>query len=224
MVKRQRGGWESVDVWICGIVQVCVCLLQHVRAVLWFLQQPSLHDKAEHLLIRKTLVGLLCQSGDLPQYNPKWPTQEGQREVRKEVSSIINISSKAVNTETEATMCSWMSVGSCLPDIRVCSEDAIFQRLWWHPADREQTLTSFAVVICLIDVSGHAKICPHTQTQRKSKSLTRIIDLKMTLNPRLFNSINCDCLHDDPHLFIPKEVTHSKWVGLDFLIVNKPGN
>lgn len=83
--------WLFLDVWICRVVYACVCLLQHVGAVLWFLQQPSFHDKAEHLLIRKTLVGLLCQSGNLPQYNSKWPTQRDRGRGLKSVSSIINI-------------------------------------------------------------------------------------------------------------------------------------
>lgn len=54
---------------------MCGGVLQHVRTVLWFLKQASLHDKAEHLLIGQTLVGLLCQSGNLPQHNPERPTQ-----------------------------------------------------------------------------------------------------------------------------------------------------
>lgn len=56
---------------MCVCVSVCVSLLQHVRTVLWFVQKPALHDKAQHLLIRQTLVGLLCQSGNLPQHNPE---------------------------------------------------------------------------------------------------------------------------------------------------------
>lgn len=53
----------------------CVCVLQHVGTVLWFLQQASFHDEAEHLLIGQALVGLLRQSGNLPQHNPERPTQ-----------------------------------------------------------------------------------------------------------------------------------------------------
>lgn len=48
---------------------------------------------------------------------------------------------------------------ACLPDIRVGGENAVFQRLRRHPADREQTFATFAIVIGLINVPGHAKIC-----------------------------------------------------------------
>lgn len=55
----------------------------------------------------------------------------------------------------------WVSVTEWsvpIPDIRHCSEHAILQRLWRHPAHRQQALPSFSVVICLINVSCHAKI------------------------------------------------------------------
>lgn len=45
-----------------------------------------------------------------------------------------------------------------IPNVRHCSEHAIFQRLWRHPADWQQALSSFSVVIRLINISGHAKI------------------------------------------------------------------
>lgn len=50
---------------------VCSAILQHVWAALWFLQQPTLHDKPKDLFIGKTLIGLFCQSGNLPQHNSK---------------------------------------------------------------------------------------------------------------------------------------------------------
>lgn len=52
-------------------------VLQHVGAVLGFLQQPALHDETQHLLIGQTLVRLLGQGGDLPQHDPERPAQMG---------------------------------------------------------------------------------------------------------------------------------------------------
>jgi len=48
---------------------------------------------------------------------------------------------------------------SCdLPAVGVGSEDSVLQRLWSHPPDRKQALTSLTVVVSLIDVSGHTKV------------------------------------------------------------------
>ncbi len=58
-----------------------------------------------------------------------------------------------------------------IPDIRHCSEHAIFQRLWRHPADRQQALPSFTVVIRLINISRHAKIWREKWNQRLGKPL-----------------------------------------------------
>lgn len=41
----------------------------------------------------------------------------------------------------------------------MCSEDSILQRLRCHPPDGQQALPPFPVVVCLVDVSGHTKIC-----------------------------------------------------------------
>lgn len=46
-----------------------------------------------------------------------------------------------------------------LPDIRVSGEDTVFERLGGHPAHGQQPLPSFAVIVRLVDVSGHAEIC-----------------------------------------------------------------
>lgn len=46
-----------------------------------------------------------------------------------------------------------------LPDVGVRGEDSILQRFRGHPAHRQQTLPSFPVIICLVDISRHAKIC-----------------------------------------------------------------
>lgn len=54
---------------------VCVGVLQHVRAVLGFFQETSLHDEAQHLFIGQALVGLLCQGCDLPQHHPEGPAE-----------------------------------------------------------------------------------------------------------------------------------------------------
>lgn len=75
--KTSAYGWKCAD---C----ICVGVLQHVRAVLWFLQQPPLHDEAKHLLIGQTLVRLFCQSGNLPQYNPERPAEEVRKVVKSE--------------------------------------------------------------------------------------------------------------------------------------------
>lgn len=49
---------------------------------------------------------------------------------------------------------------SCFsPAVRVGGEDAVLQRLRSHPPDRKQTLPSFAVVVGLINVSGHTEVC-----------------------------------------------------------------
>lgn len=52
-----------------------------------------------------------------------------------------------------------------IPDIRHGGEDAVFQRLGRHPADRQQALASFSVVIRLVNIPGHAKVC---STERKT--------------------------------------------------------
>lgn len=52
-----------------------------------------------------------------------------------------------------------------IPDIRICCEHSIFQRLWGHPADRQQPFASFAIVIGLVDIPCHAKVW----TQKESK-------------------------------------------------------
>lgn len=44
---------------------------QSVSAVVWSVQEASVHDKLEDLLVGQALVRLLCQRADLPQNNPK---------------------------------------------------------------------------------------------------------------------------------------------------------
>lgn len=48
---------------------------------------------------------------------------------------------------------------SLIPDVRVSGEDSILERLGGHPAHRQQPLSSFPVIVCLVDVSRHTKIC-----------------------------------------------------------------
>lgn len=45
-----------------------------------------------------------------------------------------------------------------LPNVGADGEDAVLQRLWWHPADGEKTFAAFSVVIGLVYVSGHAEV------------------------------------------------------------------
>lgn len=42
------------------------------------------------------------------------------------------------------------------------SEDSILQGLGCHPPDRKQPLTALPIVVGLIDVSRHAKVCHET--------------------------------------------------------------
>lgn len=141
---QTRVNHDAVDEQFClsRASLMCAGFLQHIGAVLRFLQEASLHDKAEHLLIGQTLVGLLCQGRNLPQYNPKGPAQNSVK------------STKPLGCKQRK----W-SHGFCSPHIRVGGKDSIFQGLGGHPADREQAFTPFTVVIRLIDVSSHAEIC-----------------------------------------------------------------
>lgn len=47
--------------------------LQHVGAVVGFVQESSLHDEAQHLFVGHALVRLLGQGGDLPQHHTERP-------------------------------------------------------------------------------------------------------------------------------------------------------
>lgn len=47
--------------------------LQHVGAVVGFVQESSLHDEAQHLLVGHALVRLFGQGGDLPQHHTERP-------------------------------------------------------------------------------------------------------------------------------------------------------
>lgn len=64
-----------------------------------------------------------------------------------------------------------------LPDIRVGGKHAILQRLWGHPADWKQTFTTFTIVICLVNVSGHAKVYNQTQDGTVFKDVTMPIQV-----------------------------------------------
>lgn len=70
--------------------------------------------------------------------------------------SLHFLSDCEVTNETDLTFQDqfWVS----LPNIGADGEDAVLQRLWWHPADGEKTFASFSVVIGLVYVSGHAKV------------------------------------------------------------------
>lgn len=81
---------ESINV---NLQSVSVDYLQHVRTVLWFLQQSSLHHKPENLLIGQTLVGLFCQSGNLPQHHPKRPKGKERGTEVKLVCLLLSLSS-----------------------------------------------------------------------------------------------------------------------------------
>jgi len=45
-----------------------------------------------------------------------------------------------------------------IPDIRRRSEDSILKRFWSHPANWQHTLSVLSVIICLVDVTRHAKV------------------------------------------------------------------
>lgn len=78
-IKQQNDGADNQDQDREVRGAVCSGVLQHVWAALWFLQQPPLHDKPKDLFIGQTLVGLFCQSGNLPQHNSEGPA-EGEPE------------------------------------------------------------------------------------------------------------------------------------------------
>lgn len=64
--------------------------LQHVRAVVRFVQQSSLHDKPQYLLIGHALIGLLGQGGYFPQHHTKGPARGKQmRKVKIATDSAI---------------------------------------------------------------------------------------------------------------------------------------
>lgn len=46
-----------------------------------------------------------------------------------------------------------------VPDVRVSGEDSVLEGLGGHPANGQQPLPPFPVIVCLIDVSRHPKIC-----------------------------------------------------------------
>lgn len=54
--------------------------LQSVSAVVWSVQEASVHDKLEDLLVGQALVRLLCQRADLPQDNPKRPGKPSDKD------------------------------------------------------------------------------------------------------------------------------------------------
>lgn len=49
--------------------------LQHVGAVVGFVQESSFHDEAQHLLVGHALVRLLRQGGNLPQHHTERPAR-----------------------------------------------------------------------------------------------------------------------------------------------------
>lgn len=46
-----------------------------------------------------------------------------------------------------------------VPDVRVSGEDSVLEGLGGHPADGQQPLAPLPVIVRLIDVSRHPKIC-----------------------------------------------------------------
>ena len=56
------------------------------------------------------------------------------------------------------TMHVWDRTG-LVPDVRVSGEDSILEGLGGHPADGQQPLPPLPVIVRLIDVSCHPKIC-----------------------------------------------------------------
>lgn len=56
--------------------------LQHVGAVVRFVQESSLHDEAQHLFVGHALIGLLGQGGDFPQHDTKRPVTDAKRHER----------------------------------------------------------------------------------------------------------------------------------------------
>lgn len=58
---------------------------------------------------------------------------------------------------------------SFIPDVRMSGEDSILEGLGGHPAHGQQPFSSFAVIVCLIDVSRHTEVC-----KVERKHITRV--------------------------------------------------
>lgn len=63
------------------------------------------------------------------------------------------------NKTPNAPWVSWDRAVQSIPAVRMGSEDSVLQGFRSHPPDRKQTLPTFTIVVCLIDISGHSKIC-----------------------------------------------------------------
>lgn len=97
-----------------------------------------------------------CNGNNIKQKDSQWikrATCEGIGEAVYLVKSIKQ--EKRLETGGEKQ---FFKAPFLLPDIGVRCEDSIFQWFWGHPADRQQTFPSFTVIICLVDISCHAKI------------------------------------------------------------------
>lgn len=58
-----------------------------------------------------------------------------------------------------------------LPDVGMSGEDAVLEGLGGHPAHGQQAFPSFPVIVSLIDVSRHAKICEVREGTRVTLSV-----------------------------------------------------
>lgn len=74
---------------MCSWSQTCRADLQHVGAVVGLIQESSLHDKAQHLLIGHALVRLLRQGGDLPQHDAKRPAVRNDAAVSENMFTLL---------------------------------------------------------------------------------------------------------------------------------------
>lgn len=73
----------------------------------------------------------------------------------------------------------------CIPDIGRRGEDSILQRLRSHPAHWQHALSVLPVVVRLVDVTRHAKVCitEHNRTKLflKVVRMTEINSLQNSL-------------------------------------------
>lgn len=74
---------------MCSRSHTCRTDLQHVGAVVGLIQESSLHDKAQHLLVGHALVRLLGQGGDLPQHDAKRPAVRNDAAVLENTFTLL---------------------------------------------------------------------------------------------------------------------------------------
>jgi len=70
----------------------------------------------------------------------------------------------------------------CSPDVGLAVKNTVLQWLRCHPTHRQQTLRTLPVVVRLIDVSCHAKICTANITQHCSTQSTTVTTHRLITN------------------------------------------